>query len=105
MKYSKQDKAPISKKVYNLATCQTGERTGESYECSTEGCNGLRIKVRWSGVYTYECTSRMVYQQRASTCKHRTGTVTPGVLSIEAGSWVISVRSRGMCRRRKTNAF
>lgn len=90
-------------KVYNLTTHQTGERTGESHECSSDGCSGLRLRVDWpSGGYTYECTSRMVYQPNSSNHRHRSGTMTPVILSIEAGSWVIPEGSDGGCGQRVT---
>ena len=88
------DEAPTSKKVYNLTTGQIGERTGESYECPKDGCNGLRFRVQWeAGGYTTPCTSTMVYQQRASRDTERD-------IEVEAGSWVIPYRTVAERRKR-----
>ena len=79
------ENAPKSNKVYNLTSFQIGERTGESRECSTDNCNGLRLKVQWPvGGYTWECTSRLVYQTHVYLYKRWHNSMT-----IEAKSWVI----------------
>ena len=87
------ENAPKSNKVYNLTSFQIGERTGESRECSTDNCNGLRLKVQWPvGGYTWECTSRLVYQTHVYLYKRWHNSMT-----IEAKSWVIQPKSDGSC--------
>lgn len=80
-------------KVYNLTGMQTGELTGESSECSTDNCNGSRLKVQWPiGGYTWECTSRLVYQTQ-DYLYERWGST----MQIEANSWLVQPGSLGMC--------
>ena len=47
---------------------EKGITTGRNHDCRMEGCNGLRLVVKWEdGTRTFPCTKGMTYNENKKT--------------------------------------